>query len=254
MRWGGLQLHTDYEFPNNSQDEAWFPCKYASVLPRSPEPEREGKRLASLSQQNQPAFTPAPTPSGLRKAWPSGETGGIVQQSWQLLRDPSGGESSPKRSRARMPATKSLGMGRQPRAGIAGMLPFLTGLAGPSAWHPGATRPCPPCTGGCPGPGPWSPLDPCTQEKERLGRAFSPHPCDSVMSLFLEQTLPKLRPWEATLDPEPGPLSPQGQPAFQGMARLGPELPLEGQALPKGARLGGGTCQGPDSTAPQGEC
>lgn len=105
-----------------------------------------------------------------------------------------------------MPATKSLGMGRQPRAGITGMLPFLTGLAGPSACHPGATRPCPPCSGGCPSPGPWSPLDPCTQEKERLGRAFSPlHPCDSVMSLFLEQTPSKAQAVGGHTGPGAGP-------------------------------------------------
>lgn len=141
-----------------------------------------------------------------------------------------------------MPATKSLGMGRQPRAGVIGMLPLLTGLAGPSAWHPGDTRPCPPCSGGCPSPGPWSPLDPCTQEKERLGRAFSPlHPCDSVMSLFLEQTPSKAQAAGGHAGPGAGGLlAPRGSQPSRGWLDWGPGLPLEGQALPEGARLGAG--------------
>ena len=121
-----------------------------------------------------------------------------------------------------MLAAKSLGMRRWPRAGIVRMLPFLSRLGGPSAWHPGATRPCPLCSGGCPSLGPCTALDPCySRERETWQGLLSPlQPRDSLMPLFLEQapSKPQAEGAKAGTRTRTLPFSPQGQPAFQGMA------------------------------------
>lgn len=140
-----------------------------------------------------------------------------------------------------MPAAKSLGMRRWPRAGIIRMLPFLSRLGGPSAWHPGATRPCPLCSGGCPSLGPCTTLDPCySRERETWQGLLSPlQPRDSLMSLFLEQAPSKpqeggSQSWDQNQNPA---FQPPGAASLSGDGLTGIwGLPLEGKAWPSQAQ------------------
>lgn len=182
VRWAGLELDTEDEFPKISpRMRPRFLANTPSVLRRSPEP-REGERLPSPPQYCHGRASWAVMPPA------SGKPGHLKNPCWELeaqssragsCRDPSVGESSSERSRVGMPAAKSLGKQRRPRAGMVRRLPSLSCLGGPSAWHPGAPRPCPSCSGGCPSLDLWThppTLDSCYSRETDLAGASRPPP------------------------------------------------------------------------------